>query len=214
MRRHLVVLERADTPAVHPAILGAVPIDAHSRLHLGPGPGLVAYAVGFDVRGAIAERVLRQAMGTSPASRGPLLGVGPALIGPAGAQVSLAIAAWLADHADHRADALRTAALVSALAQDAARARELVRDALGPLADDTETAAHDRRALSGYLEAGRSLQRAAQREHVHRNTMVYRIRRAAARLPAPLDGTETDVLCALRLIDVLGPGTLERLAAT
>lgn len=161
--------------------------------------------------GDLEQRLWRSAA-RSPFAGGPVMGVGPALLGWRGLRASVLVAGWVALHASARDDCWRIAALVSVFAQDPARARSFVHTVLGPLADGSAAAARDRRTLTTYLESGRSLVQAAELEHVHRNTVVYRIRRVSERLPVPLDGAEVDLLCALRVIEVLGLGGLDELA--
>jgi DNA-binding PucR family transcriptional regulator len=64
-------------------------------------------------------------------------------------------------------------------AQDEQRARDFVARTLGPLADDTPTAARLRDTLRVHLEEAENAPRAAVRLHMHRNTVLQRVARAA-----------------------------------
>lgn len=91
---------------------------------------------------------------------------------------------------------------------------ELVRDlptlhawtceTLGGLASDTETAAMLRQTVMTYLLAGSSLVATAERLHVHRNTVSYRLRQAERERGTPLTHHGTDLALALTALDLLG----------
>lgn len=65
-----------------------------------------------------------------------------------------------------------------------------------------------RLTLSAYLESGQSLLRAAERRNVHRNTVVYRLKRVEELLDRPLKQNDVEVRCALLLAETLGAGVL------
>jgi DNA-binding PucR family transcriptional regulator len=84
---------------------------------------------------------------------------------------------------------------------------------LGPLAQQSRAAADLRQTLSAYLDTERSLIRAAERLHVARNTVAYRVRKAEDLLHRNLHDRTTELQCALRLAamlpDTLLPSTAE-----
>lgn len=134
-----------------------------------------------------------------------------------------AVIAWSGPHADvigfrdaHReaaatAEYLRDAgrsnvmmdskslALVSVLGVDQKRTNDFIRAELGALADAERSHAEWRITLLAYLDSGRSPAQAAERLHVARNTVNYRIARAAELLPGPLSERQLEIHVALRL---------------
>ncbi|MFD4604612.1 PucR family transcriptional regulator [Streptomyces sp. NPDC058464] len=96
------------------------------------------------------------------------------------------------------------------LSSDLERARWFVQDTLGPLAADDPSAGEQRATLLSYLASGQSLLRTAQDQHVHRNTVVYRLRRIEEQLPYPLDERRIEVHCALLLAARFGAAVLDR----
>jgi DNA-binding PucR family transcriptional regulator len=102
-------------------------------------------------------------------------------------------------------------ALLALLTTEQERARWFVTEQLGPLAADDRVTADLRRTLLNYLDNGGSLVRSAAELHIHRNTVVYRLRRAEELLGrAATDGT-LDLHAALRLADTSpGPHHLPR----
>ena len=180
---------------------------------LGATASQTALAIDLGRTSGDAETRLWGDVARSVSAGGAALGAGPALPGHQGLWISVLVAGWLAGQAATRADSWRIAALVSLLAQDPTRARSFVHAVLGPLAEDSVAAAQDRQTLAAYLTAGRSLRHVAEQQHVHRNTVVYRLHRLTERLPVPLDGAEVDLVCALRVMEVLGVGALDELAS-
>ncbi|MCC9157055.1 helix-turn-helix domain-containing protein [Streptomyces parvulus] len=87
--------------------------------------------------------------------------------------------------------------LASLLAADPDAARSLVARALGPLAQDTASADRLRQTLHGYLDARGSYVAAAERLHLHRNTVRYRVRRALALRGRALDENRLELELAL-----------------
>lgn len=73
-----------------------------------------------------------------------------------------------------------TAARVALLARSAREAREIIREVLGPLAEDNDRAATLRQTLFSYLRNDRSWARSAAELGVHRQTLAYRLRQAEA----------------------------------
>lgn len=101
-------------------------------------------------------------------------------------------------------------ALVAMLSADLEKAAWFVKTQLGPLADDSATAAEQRETLWAYLSTGCSLRRAAEMCHVHRNTIVYRISKIEAALGDRLYRRNVEVQCALQLVQDLGAGLLQQ----
>ena len=97
--------------------------------------------------------------------------------------------------------------LVALLAADTEMARTFVARELGPLAEQSRAAADLRQTLAAYLDTERSLIRAAERLHVARNTVAYRVRKAEDLLHRDLHDRTTELQCALRLAAML-PDTL------
>lgn len=89
---------------------------------------------------------------------------------------------------------VRTAALLSL---DIESARHLVETALGGLAEDTQTAARLRETLRVFLSEKASFNATAERVHVHRNTVKYRVDRAIELRGRPLDDERLDLELAL-----------------
>jgi hypothetical protein len=102
----------------------------------------------------------------------------------------------------------RTVEVVSLLATDLDRARRFVRNELGPLADQSETAARMRSTLLGFLSHGGSHVRAAQALHMHQNTVYNRVRRAEELLGGPVTDRRVELQTALMLAETLGDEVL------
>ena len=96
----------------------------------------------------------------------------------------------------------------SPLVRDPARARDLVAETLGGLAADEPNAALLRATLLGFLRAGRSYVAAAEALHLHKNTIRYRIDRAAEARGRPLDDDRLELEIALTACRWLGPAIL------
>jgi DNA-binding PucR family transcriptional regulator len=95
---------------------------------------------------------------------------------------------------------------VTALAaQDRDRATEFITVTLGPLADDTTTAARLRETLRVFLEEADHAPRAAARLHTHRNTILQRVARATELLGYQPSERRLAVELALELQRWLGP---------
>ncbi len=86
-------------------------------------------------------------------------------------------------------------------------AKTFVTRELGPLAQQSRAASDLRQTLAAYLDTERSLIRAAERLHVARNTVAYRVRKAEDLLHRDLHDRTTELQCALRLAAML-PDTL------
>ncbi|MGC4934507.1 PucR family transcriptional regulator [Gordonia sp. DT30] len=100
---------------------------------------------------------------------------------------------------------IRTAAL---LAGDIPAARAMVSSVLGPLAADDEPAQRLRETLLVFLDEGGSYQAVGRRLRLHRNTVKYRIDRAAELRGRPLDDDRFNVELALRACEQLGRAVL------
>lgn len=103
-----------------------------------------------------------------------------------------------------------TVSLPATVSADLERVRWYVQETLGPLAKDDPTAAEHRATLLSYLETGQSLIRTAEEQHVHRNTIVYRMHRIEELLPAPLSEQRLQIHLALRLAVQYGARTRHR----
>ncbi|MGW5753046.1 PucR family transcriptional regulator [Nocardia rhamnosiphila] len=100
-------------------------------------------------------------------------------------------------------------AVVSLLAKDLDATRAWVREVLGTLADDTEQAAMLRETLSTFYETGESHVHTAQQMTLHRNTVKYRITKAADAVRNSGAGHEKlDIALALRICRFLGRSVL------
>lgn len=95
---------------------------------------------------------------------------------------------------------VRVRSLVTA---DEERARWFAAETLGGLAGDDDRARDLRETLRVYLACGRSPQLAAERLHVSRNTVTYRVRRAEELLGRPLAGDLLELRLALEIIPAL-----------
>ncbi len=92
-------------------------------------------------------------------------------------------------------------------AQDEQRARDFVQATLGPLNEDTPTAARLRETLRVFLEEAEHGPRTATRLHTHRNTVLQRVARATHLLGHPPGERRLAVELALELRRRLGPAT-------
>lgn len=99
-------------------------------------------------------------------------------------------------------DEVRLAALLST---DLDRARSFVLDELGQLAADHSGTAELRATLRAYYECEQSLVRTAARLFLHRNTVVYRLRRIEQLLGRPVGDHALELHAALELDANLGP---------
>jgi hypothetical protein len=98
--------------------------------------------------------------------------------------------------------------LVSMLAADLERASWFVEATLGPLASSDPAAAEQRATLLRYLQTGGSVARTAEDRRVHRNTVVYRLRRIEESLPVALADRRAEVHAALMLAERCGEQVL------
>lgn len=100
------------------------------------------------------------------------------------------------------------AGLVALLRADPAALRTFVHEVLGGLATDDEQHARLRETLRVYLEHQGSLAGAATVLSLHRNTVLYRLRRAEAARGRALTHRRLDLEVALRACLLLGPTVL------
>jgi hypothetical protein len=98
--------------------------------------------------------------------------------------------------------------LVALLLPDLEATRGWVWLVLGRLADDDEPEARLRETLQVFLTTGSSFAATAERLTLHRNTVQYRVRKAAEAVGHPIQDRRADVELALRVCQVLGSAVL------
>lgn len=99
----------------------------------------------------------------------------------------------------------RDADLAALLAADMDQARRFVRDHLGPLARPDPALGDLQKTLATYYRTNASLLAAASALNVHRNTVVYRLRRIEQLLGHPVTERMEHVQSALTLVEHFGP---------
>ncbi|MFF4962693.1 PucR family transcriptional regulator [Streptomyces sp. NPDC001222] len=166
----------------------------------------------FAVSGKTDEDHVRHLRGSLPEPAGVRAALGPPAPGPHGMRrshlgalqaqrmASHTSGSWLCDYQD-----IRLAALVTA---DPEHARWFVQEVLGPLASEGARLRELRETLRVYLAEERSPRAAAERLHVARNTVTYRVKRAEELLPVTTTAiTSLEVRVALEIAAVspLGP---------
>ncbi|MGW0314926.1 PucR family transcriptional regulator [Streptomyces flavidovirens] len=105
---------------------------------------------------------------------------------------------WLCDYQEVRLVALATA--------EPEHAHWFVQDVLGPLASEGDRMRELRETLRVYLAEERSLRTAADRLHVARNTITYRVKRAEELLPAVTTaGNSLELRLALEIAQRMRP---------
>ena len=102
---------------------------------------------------------------------------------------------WLCDYQDVRPVALTTA--------EPEHTRWFVQDILGPLASEGTRMQELRETLRVYLAEEHGLRMAADRLHVARNTVTYRVKRAEELLPATTAGSSLELRVALEIAQTL-----------
>jgi DNA-binding PucR family transcriptional regulator len=107
---------------------------------------------------------------------------------------------WLFDYAD--------VDMLVMLSAQADLARQFVRRELGGLAGPEDTAVTLRATLKCYLDTERSLSAAADKLHVARNTVAYRVQRAEQLRGRPIDSRRMQLQAALALAEELGDTVL------
>ncbi|MEB3020862.1 PucR family transcriptional regulator [[Mycobacterium] crassicus] len=95
-------------------------------------------------------------------------------------------------------------ATVALLANDYDEARRFVSRTLGNLAYRTTVAAQLRETLRVFLQEGGNTRQASERLFMHRNTVLYRLRRAEELIGVPLAKRRLAVEVALLFIDTFG----------
>lgn len=101
-------------------------------------------------------------------------------------------------------------ALVDALSADLDAARALVRNelkALNRAGDDMEMLRHTAQA---FVTSGFSYAAVASSQHIHRNTVLQRVKRAQELRGRPLTERPAELLAALALVDAVGSAVIER----
>ena len=79
---------------------------------------------------------------------------------------------------------------------------------MGPLADDNLETARLRETLEVFLTTGSNYTMAADKLHVHPNTIKYRIRKARDKLRVTTNDGRVDIAVALVLCSQLGAAVL------
>jgi DNA-binding PucR family transcriptional regulator len=120
-------------------------------------------------------------------------------------QVALAARATAQPLTSYDDPEVRTAAM---LASDLEATRRLVAKSLGPLAADTEAAERLRDTLLTFLAAKGSYVATAERVHLHKNTVKYRVDKAIEERGRPLDDERLELELALVACRWLGAGVL------
>ncbi len=103
----------------------------------------------------------------------------------------------------------RDVALAALLSSDLERARWFVRERLGGLARSDAKSAELRDTLAEYYRVGTRLSVAAAALHVHRNTLLYRLRHITELLGHSVSEVMPEVQCALLLASEFGDAVLE-----
>jgi DNA-binding PucR family transcriptional regulator len=97
---------------------------------------------------------------------------------------------------------------VALLLSDLETARGWVWRVLGRLAGDDEQNARLRETLRVFFATGNSYATTAEHLVLHRNTVQYRVRKAAEAIGHPIQDRHADVELALRVCQVLGSAVL------
>jgi DNA-binding PucR family transcriptional regulator len=141
--------------------------------------------------------------------------VGPAVTGFRSSHLEAVRAHTVADVAGEQSEIVTNFAepgvrAVSLLTGDLASARDLVSDALGGLAEDEESAARLRETLLVFLSEGGSYVSTAERIHVHKNTVKYRVDKAIEVRGRALDDDRFNLELALLACHWFGRAVLTR----
>jgi hypothetical protein len=136
------------------------------------------------------------------------IGAGPIAPGAAGFRRSLLGARAACQAAVHDQDCrwcdYQDASPVSLLTGDEEQARWFVDEVLGELGSDEPWHATLRETLRLYLARGRSRQQVAAAMYINRNTVAYRVQKAAQLLGRPIDEDAFDVRLALEIARTTG----------
>jgi DNA-binding PucR family transcriptional regulator len=164
-------------------------------------------ATGLDLDAAVAElgaqETLRIAFGSPGAG---VTGFRVSHLEAVRAQ-QVALAARAGAHAitSYADPEVRTAAMLTA---DLEATRRLVAKALGGLASDTEGAERIRETLLTFLSERGSYTATAERVHLHKNTVKYRVDKAVEERGRPLDDERLELELALVACRWLGASVL------
>ncbi|WP_051886166.1 PucR family transcriptional regulator [Streptomyces hygroscopicus] len=88
---------------------------------------------------------------------------------------------------------------------DPVAAAEFVTRVLGPLAADDPAMAELRSTLSAYLDDDRAVSAVAERLHIAKNTVLYRVKKAEQLRGRPVKEDRLAVHAALNFVEVFGP---------
>jgi DNA-binding PucR family transcriptional regulator len=159
------------------------------------------------------QAAVRRLAALRPSVPGVRMAVGPSAAGAEGfrrthLQALDAAVTARTSHSSTAVSSWETVGLVTLLGRDLERARWYVLALLGPLSHDDALAAEQRATLRSYLETNQSLVQTAAAQHVHRNTVVYRIRKIEEALGHPIAERRTDLYCAVLLADYFGSRVL------
>ncbi|WP_223281088.1 PucR family transcriptional regulator [Streptomyces antnestii] len=99
-------------------------------------------------------------------------------------------------------------AMVSLLAKDMDSTRQWVREVLGPLARNDDSAAELRRTLHTFFTTGENYGKTAELLNVHRNTVKYRVSKVFDPSGITLTHDRMDIALALQICHFLGPAAL------
>jgi DNA-binding PucR family transcriptional regulator len=94
------------------------------------------------------------------------------------------------------------------LSDDLDEARQWVHEVLGPLSSDTDNDARLRETLRVFLRSGASYKSAADRLHLHSNSIKYRVQRAIEGRGRPISDDRLDVEIALLICQWFGRAVL------
>ncbi|MFD9891411.1 PucR family transcriptional regulator [Amycolatopsis sp. NPDC059027] len=220
-RTHVAVVLWSDSPTANPALQTAATemLRSHGAtatlvVPMAPGQVWAWGAVRAPMAGSADARAL--APGLQP-QHGLHVGIGLPANGVDGFRRSHAEAGRTerfehlrreAGQRPRESTAYADVAVAALLTADLTAAGELVRRELGALAERTETMAILRTTLRHYLDAERSLVTVAQRLHIARGTVTYRVRRAQEVLERAVDERPLALRTALELADELGDAVL------
>lgn len=113
----------------------------------------------------------------------------------------------------HRVTRFAEVRLSALLSENVDEVRAWVGRALGGLVTDDEPTARLRDTVRTYLESGGQSTQTAERMHIHRNTVRYRVRRAEEVRGRPLDEERIDLEAALVVCAQLGSSVLRPAAS-
>jgi len=165
--------------------------------------------VSGPARPAIDGSELRAGLGAHPALRMTLGAPGSGLAGFRASHREAARACRLAEAAGGAPDqlvAFDEVALVALLADNPDDLRSWTARVLGDLFADDANTAELRKTVQVFLQHGGSFTEAASRLHLHKNTVVYRVKKAEQLRGRPIAEDRLDVEVALLVCDALGLG--------